>query len=71
MTHFSTPTGLWEFGGKSTHKPKEMKDIQLSRLGKSQVNRIYHMQSFRYFILEYYLWSSTCQMMTYSHQYVV
>lgn len=29
--HFNTATGLWEFGGKSTHVPREMSDIQLSR----------------------------------------
>lgn len=29
--HFNTTTGLWEFGGKSTHVPREMSDIQLSR----------------------------------------
>ena len=40
MIYFNTLTGLWEFGGKSTHKPKEMKDIQLSRFVKSQINCI-------------------------------
>ena len=40
MTYFNTLTELWEFGGKSTHKPKEMKDIQLSRFVKSQINCI-------------------------------
>ena len=29
--HFNTITGMWEFGGKSQHMPKEMNDLQLSR----------------------------------------
>ena len=30
--YFNISTGLWEFGGKSTHKPKEMNDKKLSKL---------------------------------------
>ena len=30
--YFNISTGLWEFGGKSTHKPKEMNDKNLSKL---------------------------------------
>ena len=30
-SNFNTASGLWDFGGKSDHKPKEMNDLKLSR----------------------------------------